>query len=441
MSSFGDRKQKAESRKRSLSVFCLLLSAFCLLPSIFSCGSDSSSLKQAKELIQKGQYLEAITELQETIRHDQGNFEAHYQMALAYKNLHRHDEALKEIQITLSLKPDYANAKFTAGEINLALGYNPQAMRSFLDLVQSSATDEQIDKIISLTGERYKVESLTDSNYDNTTPVFSPDAQKIAFVRSLGKNDEIFMMNRDGSGELQLTSESTADSAPHFAPDGKRIIFASGRGTLKADGKVNLRLFTMSIDNRNIKLLFDSSANNMNPVYSPDESKIALTSDRDGNFEIYICDADGKNQRNLTHNGALDVSPAFSPDGKKIAFTSFRDGNSEIYIMNSDGTSQTRLTHNEANDLHPTFHPDGTKIAFSTDRNGNDEIYMMSLDGSDQERLTYSDDTDSAPSFSPDGKRLVFTSLRNSAYLQICVMNLSRPLNRPELIERLRKLL
>ncbi len=55
-------------------------------------------------------------------------------------------------------------------------------------------------------------------------------------------------------------------------------------------------------------------------------------------------------QTKLTNNPAYDMVPSFSPDGSKIAFTSDRDGNNEIYIMNADGSEQTRLTNNPADD-------------------------------------------------------------------------------------------
>ena len=83
-----------------------------------------------------------------------------------------------------------------------------------------------------------------------------------------------------------------------------------------------------------------------------------------------------------------DFYPAWSPDGTKIAFTSDRDGIPKIYVMNADGTNQTRITDNPASDEAPAWSPDGSKIAFTSDRDGNPEIYVMNADGTDQTRLT-----------------------------------------------------
>src|SRR5215217_879049 len=94
---------------------------------------------------------------------------------------------------------------------------------------------------------------------------------------------------------------------------------------------------------------------------------IAFTSNRDSNQEIYTMNADGSNLRNLTNNPASDTEPEISPDGTKIAFVSTRDGilNPEIYTMNADGSNQQRLTKDDTNvaDVHPTWDPTGQRIA------------------------------------------------------------------------------
>ena len=102
------------------------------------------------------------------------------------------------------------------------------------------------------------------------------------------------------------------------------------------------------------------------------EPHIAFYTDRDGNYEIYLTNTDGTGQTNLTNNAASDQIPAWSPDGSKIAFESTRDGStSEIYVMNADGSGPTRLTNNSADDYWSSWSPDGKKIAFVSSRDGN----------------------------------------------------------------------
>ena len=130
--------------------------------------------------------------------------------------------------------------------------------------------------------------------------------------------------------------------------------------------------------------------------------KIVFVSSRDGtsSFEIYVMDVDGSNQRRLTDNSAWDLAPTWSPDGSRIAFESNRDGNDEIYVMDADGSNQRRLTDNPAWDSFASWSPDGSRIAFSSKRDGNIEIYVMDADGSNQRRLTDNPAWDWLPSWS-----------------------------------------
>jgi TolB protein len=128
-----------------------------------------------------------------------------------------------------------------------------------------------------------------------------------------------------------------------------------------------------------------SASNNMFPQGSHDGRHIVFTSDRDGDPEIYVMDADGSHPVRLTHAPGRDAHPYFSPDNaaswspdeKRIAFTSDRDGNSEIYVMGADGGNVRRLTHTRATERAAVWSPDGTKLLFSSDGDGPSEVYVM----------------------------------------------------------------
>ncbi len=73
---------------------------------------------------------------------------------------------------------------------------------------------------------------LAARRFHDSSPVFSPDAGKIAFVSTADGNAEIYLMNADGTGLFRLTRNKAEDVAPQFSKDGKRLIFSSNR-----DGK------------------------------------------------------------------------------------------------------------------------------------------------------------------------------------------------------------
>jgi dipeptidyl aminopeptidase/acylaminoacyl peptidase len=163
---------------------------------------------------------------------------------------------------------------------------------------------------------------------DDLEPAWSPDGTRIAFVtfrhdpRQLvfdgppgpEGSTELYVSNIDGMGQLRLTNSPGSEGGP------------TQTGVDDNDGE--------SL-----------------PSWSPDGTKIAFASNRDGNWEIYVVNADGSGSQRLTNNPATDLRPRWSPDGTKIAFQSDRDGNQEIYSMNPDGSGQTNLTHNPADDI------------------------------------------------------------------------------------------
>lgn len=185
----------------------------------------------------------------------------------------------------------------------------------------------------------------------------------------------------------------------------------------------DLNISTIRLDGTGFTVLTNDPRLDVDPAWSPDRSRIAFASDRDGNFEIYSMNANGTNLVRLTSNLAVDRNPDWSPDGSRIVFESDRPGNQEIYVMNADGSNQVRLTESPSADIHPAWSPDGTRIAFASDRAAPFSIFAMNPDGSNVTRLTVASFPEVRPAWSPDGARLAYTSALSPTQNVIYVMN------------------
>jgi Tol biopolymer transport system component len=248
---------------------------------------------------------------------------------------------------------------------------------------------------------------------------------------------EIFSMNPDGSGVVQLTSTATNSTGPRWSPGQAYIAFcrSSAVWVMEAQGELNggrsfpvataswggtdwspdgsmlvfqgtneglyLVPVNASAGTAGTPVLFHAGSW-FNPNWSPDGTKIAANGSDDGSAN-YIVVFDAATGAELaifsapSPNVALypNFSPQWSPDGTHIAFagpatttTTSRSGKTtttsyqEIFLANPDGTDITRLTHLNSSSFSPTWSPDGSTLAFRCDITGTASIYTMPLSSS-----------------------------------------------------------
>jgi Tol biopolymer transport system component/polyisoprenoid-binding protein YceI len=287
------------------------------------------------------------------------------------------------------------------------------------------------------------------------------DTNRIAFISQRDGNDEIYVMNADGSGQTRLSNDPAFDSAPTWSPDGKKIAFVSSQSMF--EGKSDI--YVVNADGSELtNLTKDAPGGGQSPTWSPDSSKIAFAAGGDGPSVLTVMNPDGSGKTRLTKNSVEDRSPVWSPDGTKIAYVAGEENphvyvinadgsgetqltknplpiqglvwspdskkiayvtgeeNTEIYVVNADGSSDTQLTKNPSFDGFPAWSPDGSRIAFRTFRDSNFDIFVMNADGSEQTNLTKNPADDETPAWSPDGKQIAFASNRGG-HFDIYVMN------------------
>jgi TolB protein len=285
---------------------------------------------------------------------------------------------------------------------------------SFTSLAEA---DGQLnDEIFVTTGDAAAPRRLTTGAANERDSAVSPNGKEIAFGRGCAcvpvdsATVEIYVMDvtdddADGNGDdlRRLTDNETLDDQVAWSPGGKKIVFRSRR-----DGDDELYRMDPDGSGETVRLT-NSPALDQNPVFSPDGTKIAFASNRSGNFDVYLMDAfdrdgdgNGDNVIRLTTSPAGDAWPEFSPDGTKLAFGSNRDGDVDVYTMNAaPENAQTNVPANRTNaravtnasgatvatnERWPAWSPDGNKLAMwsgiGSAFGADAAIWVINADGS-----------------------------------------------------------
>jgi Tol biopolymer transport system component len=272
---------------------------------------------------------------------------------------------------------------------------------------------------------------------------------KIAFAYSpdINKRIDIFEINADGSGLVQLTHDndvySRANCCPAWSPDGVYLVFIS-RDPWPILGMTHSGVYIMSSSTGNTRTVLRENIMCLaDPAWSPDGNRVVFARDIESNtsrwlprtkgplcmrYQLFSVSIDGAGLRQLTQStDHYNKRPAWSPDGSAIAYEarplSKHTNKADIYIMMPDGSSSHALTNSgdEEENSDPTWSPDSAKIAFSSNRNGSYEIYVMNRDGSGVQQLTHGSKAGCRhPTWSPDGREIAFSTGWNEA---IYVMN------------------
>ncbi|MDL2335058.1 MAG: hypothetical protein QFC55_03400, partial [Chloroflexota bacterium] len=208
---------------------------------------------------------------------------------------------------------------------------------------------------------------LTDLKGRALFPDASHDGTKVAFggVQGTDRHNEIYVVDAStGDGLVALTSCAGLASGcyndyPAWSPNDEQIVYIHAEDAVSGVW-VNEQVWIMNADGSNQHpLTTDSLAKDQVPNWSPDGKSIVYSSGALTSEGIWVMKSDGSSQQQLS--GCLpgqdspcaagdDFGPVWSPDGTRIAFLrSFQDigtNDRPIYVMNADGSDQHRVTLN-----------------------------------------------------------------------------------------------
>ncbi len=216
-------------------------------------------------------------------------------------------------------------------------------------------------------------------------------------------------LSAESVGRAEITASTpwgTESSADVFVTGD--LLLSSDRAARRGVGLYQLRLDDPATM---IPVMADTSTI-LHAAFSPDRTRIAMSSNRAGSFDIWVMDADGRNLRQLTSDSTSSESePAWLPDGSAIVYTAEAGGASQLAVVPVDSGVARVITEGPGGHQAPSVSPDGRYVAYVSAREGNYDVYVSTLEGADLRRITATPVRERAPHWLQDGALLFASDL------------------------------
>lgn len=242
-------------------------------------------------------------------------------------------------------------------------------------------------------------------------------AQRDDAASGTENNYEIYSVQPDGSHLMRLTKHPASDQQAMWSPDGSKIAFVSDR-----DGVPEI--YVMDPDGSHVQRVTHTWEGLKWYAWAPNSQKLVFEWELSGSKhrDIYAVDAAGTQQTLLSEHPEMQWNASWTADSQRVVFVAQRGADPEIVTMDANGDDWRQLTDDAFWEQLPTWCPDGTRVAFVTERSKSWRAFAIQANGTGEYELQSDVDPYSYPVWSPDGKRIAVVGIRNNKG-DIFVMN------------------
>ncbi|CAN5870090.1 hypothetical protein BH18ACI4_BH18ACI4_12730 [soil metagenome] len=265
--------------------------------------------------------------------------------------------------------------------------------------------------LMTVTEDASRARQITQGNFVSDGGLsWTPD-KKIIFPRRIGDQQDLWIMDQDGTNQRQLTADAPWEAYPMFSPDGRYLVLNSSRA-LNSD-RVNLsHIWRFDADGTNPKQLTSGKDEDFCPVFTPDGQWVIFSSYRSGKQAIWKVSIYGGDPVQLVQQ--TSAWPAVSPDGKLFACGYHDDDpNSPFHlavfpIAGGQPAKLFDITSNTKFGPGLSWTSDGRALLYVDTREGVSNIWSQAIDGGPPKQLTnFKSHLISRFALSPDGRQLV----------------------------------
>lgn len=293
---------------------------------------------------------------------------------------------------------------------------------------QSIKSIDPIPLTGNLNEDRRQIHRLSDTIHKALFGVDGIASTHILFTIKTGTTtdsskwiSEVWESDYDGGNMRQLTQERSTCVTPVYLPP--KPGFATGAYLYVSYQLGQPKIFVASTKDGKKRRVTTVRGNQLMPAVSRQRDQVAFICDVTGNPDLFLQPfspekgAIGKPQQIFSARLATQGSPSFSPDGSRIAFVSNKDGSPKIYTIqipapgaNINDIKATLISKANRESTAPCWSPDGTKIAYCARGNGDRQIWVYDFNTKQERQITTGSGNKENPSWAPNSLHLVYNS-------------------------------
>ena len=302
------------------------------------------------------------------------------------------------------------------------VAFSPDGNR--IAFVRQGEKDDNTDLYVKQLIDRGEAIRLTNNPGDEVNPVWSSDGQWLAFYRHAVEGDGVFVIPSAGGAERKLIStwsnrfDFESHTWLHWSPDGAWLVVSD-----KNSGEEPFSLFLVSPETGEKRRLTAPPAavvGDCSPAFAPDGRSLAFVrASGAGVGDIYLVSVGGGDPKRVTFDGQNIGSLVWAPDGQELVFSVRQGEGGRLFRIRIKGGTPQWMEACGGDAIYPAFSRPGRRLAW-TQCPVNTDIHRIEIDSHPEltgparpPGLIVSTKEEVSPRYSPDGKRIVFVSTRS----------------------------